>query len=67
MKAKVNLVEDKSKRKFMNPKSTNPINFILLLMQTLLSNLFNLPLSNLKPLVRRPMKDSAISTGEPTT
>ena len=68
MKAKVNLVENKAKCKFMNPKSkkfkklnhfhSSPnANFFQ-------SKLLNLPPSNSKPLVRRLMEDSATSAGE---
>jgi len=46
----------------------NPIIFILLLMQTLLSSdLHNLSSSNPKPLAKRPMEDSTMSAGEPIT
>ena len=68
MKAKVNLVEDKSKRKFMNPKGKKfkiLIIFILLPMKTLLlSNLLNLPPSNPKPLARRKIEDFFTSAEE---
>ena len=71
MKAKVTLVEDKSKRKFMNPKGNKfkkPIIFILLPTQTLLlSYLLNLPPLNSKLFVRRPMEDSATSAEEQIT
>jgi len=71
MKAKVNLVEDKAKCKFINPKGKkfkNPIIFILLPMQTLLlSNLLNLPPSYPKPLIKRLMEDSVMSIEEQIT
>ena len=53
MKVKVNLMEDKPKRKFMQT--------------LLLSNLLNLPPSNPKPLARRLMEDSATSAEERIT
>ena len=71
MKAKVNLVEDKLKRKFMNPKGKKlkkPNHFhSFSMLAFLLSNLLNLPPSNLKPLARRLMEDSVTSAEERIT